>query len=229
MGLLAALAFGGGTTGSILVPLVLVGGGVWLLLQPANDTAPAFAGSGPGGGSAPDPEPASFAYNPPGPPVPPRSGGRRAAIVAVVVALVGFFVVLPLAVIALLTAGLATADLDFEAETVVHRIDDPAELPFTIDTDGGSVTIDLSTLDADDFAGLDNPDTILVDVGAGEVQVLVPDELPVNVNADVVLGSLEVFGDVEDGFGADITVDDPDAVVDIKIDVLVGEVVVERP
>ncbi|MCP3993208.1 MAG: PspC domain-containing protein [Actinomycetia bacterium] len=98
-GLLLALAFGGGSTGSFLVPVILVGGGVWLLVQiPTNGSVAGVASAGaapvgatPGGSGAvpggagpvsgpvvsttgappPPPPPPPFAYAAPSPPGPP--------------------------------------------------------------------------------------------------------------------------------------------------------------
>ena len=84
VGLLFALAIGGGGAGGFLVPLVLVGGGVWLLMQPPAPVQPAAAGYG--GDSPPPP----YGYGAPAPapqgaPVPPRSRRRRFAVISMVV------------------------------------------------------------------------------------------------------------------------------------------------
>ncbi|MEL7155807.1 MAG: PspC domain-containing protein [Actinomycetota bacterium] len=234
VGVLLILAFGGGTTGSVLVPLVLVGGGVWLLLQPASPTAPAagemaFAGGtgSPGGPAGPvGPPPAAPVIQPPGPPVPPRSRRRRGWIAAALIAVFAFFVVLPLA---LLTAlGIAIANGDFFDEPVTYVIDDVDELPLFVEADGGEVTVDLTDLDPAEFDAVDLPATVDVDLGAGSVRVLVPDELDVSVDANAGLGDINVFGTDDSGPASDVRVTNPDPDVEINIDLGVGEIDVVR-
>lgn len=257
VGVLTVVAFGAGGTGSVLVPLVLVTGGVWLLLQPNNETNPAFAVPGAGTGAAPasagagavafgsttandDPTvgggyggggtyPPSSAYlvTPPGPPVPPRSRRRGILIGAVLVALT-LVVVIP--VIAITAAAVAIAQGDFREEPVEFVVDNAADLPISFEADGAEVTIDLRDLTVEDFADEVDASEIDVDLTAGSVEILLPDDLPVSVDAEAeVVGSVSVLSRSSDGIDAGpIVVDDDDAVVDINVNVGFGEIDVRR-
>ncbi len=256
VGVLTILGFGAGTTGSVLVPLVLVTGGVWLLLQPNNETSPALAipGAGPapaapagpgmstaafgstsgdaptggfgGGGGAYTP-PSGYLVTPPGPPVPPRSR-RRGVFIGAVLVLMTLFIVLP--IIAITAGAIAIAQGDFREDPVEFIVDDPSDLPISFEADGAEVTIDLRDLEVDDFADVTEPATIDVDLTAGSVEILLPDELPVMVDAEAeVIGAVSVFESTSDGIDAGpIVFDDDDAVVDITVDVGFGEVEVRR-
>lgn len=244
VGVLTILAFGGGTAGSVLVPLVLVGGGIWLLLQSGSESvAPsggemAFAGgvpgtapggiAGTGGPAGPDEPSASSAYvvQPPGPPVPPRSRRRRGWIAAIVIGAFTLFVLVPIGLI--VAAGVALSNGDFFSEPVTYVIDDVDELPFSVDADGGEVTVDLTALDPADFAAVDDTAVVDVELGAGSVRVLVPDDLDVSVDANAGLGDVSVFGENDSGPASDVRFVDVDADLEINIDLGVGEIDVVR-
>ncbi|MEM9133616.1 MAG: PspC domain-containing protein [Actinomycetota bacterium] len=265
VGVLTVLAFGAGSTGSVLVPLVLVTGGVWLLLQPNNETAPAFAvpgavaGMGPapvatapagpgtaafgstsigdapaggagsfGGGGGTYPPSSAYLVTPPGPPVPPRSR-RRGILIGLVLVLMTLFIVIP--VIAVTAAAVAIANGDFREDPVEFVVDDPADLPISFEADGAEVTIDLRDLTVEDFDDVeDGVGEIDVDLTAGSVEILLPDDLPVSVDAETnVVGSVSVFNSSSDGIDAGpIVFDDDDAVVDIDVNVGFGEIDVRR-
>ena len=55
-----------------------------------------------------------------------------------------------------------------------------------------------------------------------------PDGLAADIDAEVTVGELTVFGDNESGFASDLMVDADDEVLDIRIDVFAGDVDVVR-
>jgi hypothetical protein len=262
-GLLLALAFGGGAVGSFLAPALLIGGGVWLLLQPANGASggvpsPAstagptgsIPGSGEAGGgqaaaggtgtdhaepfgfsaSPPPPgvPPTGVAFPPHGAPVPPRSRGRRFGIAVLVVVLVGLLV-LPLLFIAGIIALIATNGIDLETTTATVRPATVSELPRHLSYDeAAELTIDLTELSAADFDDLDETVELDVDVDAGQVEVLVPDDLEVSVDAHAGVGQVAVFGRTASGIGNDLVSTVEDADLDLTVDLGVGEVRVTR-
>ena len=231
IGLVLALIVGAGATGSILIPLVLVGGGVWLLVQRPDDPPPPVAGSeqpappvdtyGSAGGYG---SPGIGAAAPVGEPVPPRSGRRRGFLIALLVA---FLVLIVLPIVAGLAFVVSVAGRPFPTSSVDRRItpDTVAELPIDADHEAGEIVVDLRQLEAADF---DGTESIRVDVDFGTVTVIVPDDLTVDVDASVGVGSLEVFGITEDGIGNDVDQSREDADVDLDLDVGFGEVHVVR-
>ncbi|MDH4364322.1 MAG: PspC domain-containing protein [Acidimicrobiia bacterium] len=251
LGALLAIAMGGGD-GGFIIPVVLIGGGVWLLLQGENSAAPAPADTagygaftpappapapgagapapaGAGGGLGGDLPPTAYAAAPsPGPvgaAVPPRSRRRRLGIGL----LVGFLVavvVLPLLAIGGLAIAIARGGIDIEGDTRTYTVSSAADLPLLIDTDAGDVVIDLSGLTPAELASLDEPAAIDARLDFGSLEVIVPDGIKASIDASTVLGDVELFGRTDDGFRNHVsrTVEDPD--LDITLDVGAGQVVV---
>ena len=104
-----------------------------------------------------------------------------------------------------------------------------AEVEETYDFGGGRFTLDLS--DVEDVEALDGRD-VLIDGFGGEVEVIVPDGMDVDVRAQLVAGDVRVFDERRDGF--DITVaqslDGGDDVPDLSIDIdmVAGEILVRE-
>lgn len=222
IGLVVALAIGGGATGSILIPLVLVGGGVWLLIQPAAEI------------DRPIVEPAGFVANPPGPAmppgpaVPPRSRRRRGLVIGLIAA-AAVFVLIPLLIIGGIVIAVVTGNFTDDVVTVSYAPDSVAEFPLDVNLDAAEVTIDLTGLDVDDFDGATAPAEIDVNVDFGEITVIVPEDLPVSVDADTTVGDVDVFDRSASGIGNRASADVNDPVVDIEIDLGFGKVSVVRP
>lgn len=238
VGLMVALGFGAaGATGSILIPLVLVGGGVWLMIQPPavnsstveGETMAGFS-SGGGVGSPPPPN----AYGPSGhggAPVPPRTGKRRFGVLAVIAAVLLALVAIPVLAAVAFFAAAANGDLEFStirvgADPIVYTPATVEAIPNRIVEDGGELKIDLTELDAADFSDLDEPIEINADLDFGKIMVIVPNDIDVSVDASVGLGDVTVFGDNEDGFDPTIVERNDDADVELDLSVDVGEVVV---
>ncbi|MFK8024821.1 MAG: PspC domain-containing protein [Ilumatobacter sp.] len=218
-GLVTFLVVGTGGAAAVLVPLLLVGGGVWLLAQPPREVVGAEAGGA--GGAVP-----SFATPPPpvGEPVPPRR--RRRWVVRILVAGVVLFSL----GIAAIAAAFATGGFDgFElkigddalvvANYVPETLDD---LPDSIDARVGGVRIDLTDLDLAEFDDLDSPFELDIDLRDGGVDLTLPDDLAVSIDASVRDGDIDVSdarlpgADISSS-SVDLNVADPDMIITIDI------------
>ena len=231
LGALLALAIGGGTAGSVLIPLALVGGGVWMLVQ---EPKPMAAVAGGGFASPPQPPgPAAAAPMQPMPapapaPVQPRSKRRRFGLFALIA---GAFVAL-LAVIAIpigLIIAFSSGNIDIDTDrNVISMPLSVGAIPTEIIEEEASITLDLTELDAADFASMDEPLEVLIDLDFGEVEVLVPEGVTVDVDASSGVGDVDVFGVSDDGILPErlFSVDDPD--IELTIKVKAGAVDVRR-
>ncbi len=254
MGLLIALFFNGGAFSQILVPLVLVGGGVWLLIQPdaeGSGSSPRIAGSpGPGswfdgtarpaGGTGPtvpvdtvdDPfaaptGPVAYDGPPPvvdgglprGTPVPPKRRRWRYVLIGVVV----LIVVVPAGLVAALLFGNIDISSDFSAR---YAPVDVEAIPADISHDQGEIVVDLTDLDSSMFDGETVP--MQIDLGFGEVRVIVPEDLAVDVDATAGFGDVDVFESSDDGIGPELSVGDDDPAISLDIEVGFGQVSVVR-
>jgi len=131
-------------------------------------------------------------------------------------------------VAALATAG-ATAGSHVNDEDRFFAPTSAAEVEETYDFGGGRFILDLS--DVEDVEALDGRD-VLIDGFGGEVEVIVPDGMDVDVRAQLVAGDVRIFDERRDGF--DITVaqslDGGDDVPDLSIDIdmVAGEILVRE-
>jgi phage shock protein PspC (stress-responsive transcriptional regulator) len=130
----------------------------------------------------------------------------------------------------LITPGLAVGTLaeNYESDSVTVT---PLSADGVLDEyrmDAGETVIDLSRVaDPEELDGR----TVTVDGGLGRIEVIVPDDVDVDVTADVGgPGDVSVFGDHRDGIGPGIShrQDVSDDVADLTLDVSlgVGEIVV---
>ncbi|MEM7337369.1 MAG: PspC domain-containing protein [Actinomycetota bacterium] len=242
VGLLIALAFGGGITGSFLVPLILVGGGVWLLLQPASATEPAFAtaayspptGEGDVTGPMPAGDPVTASAYAAGPyptptPVPPPK--RRRWVLGFVFGVLALFIILPILAIVGLIIAAATGNIEanFDAADVEITPNEIEDFPVDLSYDGADLTLDLSEMTPADFAELDSPAQVDIQSDFGSIEVIVPDDLDVAIEGSTSFGDIQVFDRQSSGIDNDIVVraDNPDIEMDLDIDF--GEIRVVRP
>lgn len=227
VGLLVAVGFGAsGAAGAILVPLVLVVGGVWLLVQPPSAPVAAAVGGGGGGDGAAVP----FATDggPIGAPVPPPKRRRGRWLIALA-AIASLFVLLMIPV--LIVLGLAFGSF---GDTTRIRPTTVEEIPTSFSDDAARLEIDLSRLDAEDFVNETMPVDVEADLSVGSILVIVPDDITVSVDSDVDIGSITVFGDSVEGVdnsyrSSDPTVDSSDVDVALRLDIDLGKIDVERP
>lgn len=249
-GVLIYLAVGTGSAGSVLVPVGLVAGGLWLLLQSPREESVSAAVPAGAGVSAPTPPMAPTAPGSPaaafaptvpsgsapqaswpsagaGAPVPPRSRGRKWFLRGVI----GFAVLFALALIAIpvaLIVAVSDGNINISSDRKISYMPDTvAEIPATIDADAAEVTLDLSLLDLEDFASVD-PVDIGIDLGAGEISVILPADVPVVVDAEVGVGEILLLDRRSSGFVSDAVLSEPDPEIDMRIDLGAGEIRVTR-
>jgi len=240
VGLLLALAISRGVAGAVLVPVILIGGGIWMLLQPeSNGNAPTFPGPAPGVGPQPGsftpptpgatatdaPAPSTFAVPvTPGAPVPGRSRRRRFGIVLISAGVL-LFVVIP----ALLIGG-AVAVLAGGGVADLHRV--PAtvgEIPDLLEYGAGDITVDLTELSPSDFDDFgDGLVDMSIDLGFGQIRVIVPEDLDVEVGAEATFGDVRVFDQSSDGIGNSVNTRSEDPDLELDLTVIAGEIVVVR-
>ena len=190
------------------------------------------AASAGGGVMTPPPPPA---YNPtpgapvpPPAPVPPRSRGRR----VVKIGLIGGIFLALLAIIAIpIIIIVAIANSDFEVTTERQVVSIPLtidEIPSVINEEDAEIILDLRQLDIADFDGEDSPLDVRIDLDFGVVDVIVPDGIRVDVDAEALAGDVDVFDSTSDGLFNEriVRVDDPH--LDLVIDVKAGEIDVRR-
>ena len=232
---LVALAIGSGEAAAIVVPIALIAAGVWMLMQnprpeaaqvvaaPSSSSAPVYGV--PLGEAAPAQPAPPFVPVPPvaQQPVVPRSRGRRAAKFG----LFGFIALALLALIAVPLIAFAVifnGEIDFD--TTSRRVIVENEVPAVISQDVGELFVDLR--DADFPADATEPQTLLVSVDAGEITVILPEDISVQVDASADVGDVTVFGQSEDGIDPEIMVDesDPQLILEVALDV--GEIEVIR-
>lgn len=225
---LITLLFNGGALSNVLVPLVLVAGGVWLLVQPSNEEG---AAAGVTGFTQPvdsvdsvDPAATTVTRGtstslPPGSPVPPKRRRWKPVVAAVVLLIVA----IPVAAV----SALVFTDVEFNADfSATYQPTDVESIPELITHDNGEVVVDLTELDASMFSG--EPLPMVIDLGFGEVRVIVPEGLDVAVAASTAVGDIQVFDDSRDGIRPELNVPEPDAQIALTIEVGFGAIKVER-
>ena len=254
LGGLIVLGLSTGEAAGVLVPLAIVGAGIWLLIQnPREEVASqlstadvgapvnaAYAGSAPtwndttSGYEQSGPTAAYYA-SPPAPqtapqPVPTRSRSRRVARLAGFT-LIGLILLALVAIPVLVIGAIAVGDADFEFndERVLITPETIELIPTEIDQGAGEVVVDLSNVDFADLEDEVDPVAIDIDLGAGEIIVVVPKDVLVAVNAETELvGELEIFGADRDGLnpGLSVTEEDPQLILDLEVSV--GRIEVRR-
>ncbi|NNC81860.1 MAG: PspC domain-containing protein [Acidimicrobiales bacterium] len=235
IGILLAIAWGAGSFGAVLLPLLMIGGGVLLLTQnprpvesfsaPVSEpeTQPADVDGGDGG----TPPPLDN-RSPLGQPVPPRPKSRRrglkifGALFAVFLLLL---VIVPLVVVLSVTGG----DLDFDNSGTIERTPlDVDSIPATLSADGAEIILDLRELEPEMFDDLQTPVDVAIDVDFGRIEVIVPSDVAVMGEADADFGAIKVFGEEQDGLSTDLDFGTDDALIDLELDMNFGEIVVRR-
>jgi len=239
LGLLILLGVTGGP-GEVLVPIVLVAGGVALLRR---SPAPAPVAAGPMGGAATATAMGGVSVPPPpGPtgwetvvpqPVPPRSRRRRALRMLAVVPLV----IIPLAVVGGLVAFVASNDdtgfridedgfdLTIDGGPNLVRPATPGDLEPAYEFRAGSFELDLRQLD--DAAFTESMD-IDIDMDIGEIDVIVPEGLSVAVQAETNLGDITVFDSHSEGINPQLQSLDPEPSLFLDLELDVGDIDVIR-
>ena len=110
----------------------------------------------------------------------------------------------------------------------IHAPQSVMELETLYEHDMGDLTVDLSDLQLDERHDID------VKLGLGDIRVVVPEGVPVSVNAEIgALGDIDLFGAKEDGFGVsketfDRGAGDATGHLNLELDVTFGDITVER-
>ncbi|MGH8933061.1 MAG: PspC domain-containing protein [Egibacteraceae bacterium] len=79
-----------------------------------------------------------------------------------------------------------------------------AEIASPIDIHNGRLTLDLTGLPL-----TTDPTQVTAEVGAGQIEVLVPDDVSVDVRAEVGAGMVDLFQDTRNGVGLDVRIEHP--------------------
>ncbi len=231
---LIAIGIGSGRAAAIIVPLALIAAGVWMLTQsprpveaviPANSdgTAGPVYGAPLGGLGASEPA-APFVAPPVAQQVvEPRSRTRR-------VAKIGLFGALGLALLALiavlLIAFAVIFDGEFDFDTTSRRVTPQDEIPAVISQDVGELIVDLREIDFPEDPV--TAESLRVSLDAGEITVLLPEDIRVQIEASVDAGDIDVLGQSDDGINAEVLVDESDPHVILEVDLDVGEIEIIR-
>ena len=247
LAVLVVIAVGSGDAAAVIVPLALIAGGMWLLFQNPREAVASPAGAG---GAAAMGGAGAFAFAPTetSPPMAGGSGGgwdgsqmppvqpepvesRSRVRRGVILTVLGLVILVPVLIVGGIVAAIASSDidLDFEDATIVEPIGIDG-IPTSVVAGSGEYTLDLSDTDLSPlFEDGAEPLSIAIDMDAGELVVVLPSDVGVEVDAEVdVVGDVTVFGTNEDGFGASVAVneDDPELILDLSIDL--GEIRVTR-
>ena len=101
---------------------------------------------------------------------------------------------------------------------------DQADLEPSYDLAAGTFVLDLSDL------VLEHPANVTVDVGTGELRVIVPAHTGLVIDARVGVGDLDLLGSLSDGFDLDVTFDrtDIEPVLRLDLEVGAGQLIVEE-
>ncbi|MEL6981453.1 MAG: PspC domain-containing protein [Actinomycetota bacterium] len=192
----------------------------------------------------------------PGTPVPPRRRRWRRVVLALFFLFILIPGLLIALVIGLILGNGININAGFDS---VYRPDSISDIPTTIDQDAGAILLDLTSLDPDDFVVPEVPEApeapdapggaelptppeppelpdlpelpvpIAIDMGFGEVRVVVPEGLDIEVVAQADLGDVEVFDEFEEGIDNEVTYrSDESPVIELEIDLGAGDITVER-
>ena len=161
--------------------------------------------------------------------VPRRSGGRRflrGAFVGTVM-LVPLLILGGAAALFFVVADSDSSGFSIEAGDVDVRPLSAAALLNSYQTDLGSITLDLSELDNSMFQ--DGPFDVKVQADVGDIDVVVPEDLNVIVDAQVDAGEIRIFDQYTDGFDVELnSFDGSRPAVNLEIQADLGSIEVRR-
>ena len=146
-------------------------------------------------------------------------------MLAAVIILLLIPVVAVVAVVGLALGGAIDVGSGFD---VTYKPLTVSELPTSIEHGAGEVVLDLTELDGADFENEAEPVAIQAELDFGSLQVIVPEGLEIDVDAEADLGEVAVFSSSQGGFdlNLEIPADDPD--IDLELRLGVGEIDVVR-
>lgn len=119
-----------------------------------------------------------------------------------------------------------------DSEDRVLRPTDLDQLARSYEFEAGSIVLDLRALDAAALAGAGEV-RIEVELGAGELRAILPDDVAADVRVELGLGQVEIAGGARGGIGMDVRRTfgdrtDGGDLIDLRIEQGVGSVEVER-
>ena len=235
--LLVVIGVGAGRAASVIVPLVLVGGGVWMLLQNpreqiaavgvdpvASPSNAAFTSTGAAVSDAPS-APWTTPQMPTSVPQPvePRSRRRKFAVAG---GLIGVLLLIPALIIGGIVAAIAFGDLEIDASQTFTP-DSIEDLPANLGTSDGELILDLRNVDFSDV-DVSEPVELNIAQNVGRIEVILGPDVPVEVVAEVELGDVDVLGRSSDGINPEVSVLDEDALLVLDLDLDLGEIVVNQ-
>jgi len=242
LGFLLAIAWGAGSFGAVLLPLLMIGGGVLLLTQnprpiearpasaftpPTEDAAPATEVEGSDGGDG-GPPPPLVSESPLGQPVPPTTKGRRRGL-KIFGVLFGLFLLLVVAIPVIVVLAVTDGDLNFDNAGLIESVPvDVDSIPSSLSADGSEVILDLRELEPEMFDDVDGAVPVMIDVDFGRIEVIVPRDIEVSGDAQADFGSIRVFDERTDGISTDFDFGSGDALIDLDLEANFGEIVVRR-
>lgn len=233
-GVFLALLFDQGVL-SILVPLALVAGGVYLLIQPPDvmeesepllvpPPVPQGAGASPQDVTAPFQSEVVVPQAVPQP-VKRRSRFRRLLIggfASLVVLLIAAFIA---ATAFFLWAVFSGEDFDTKVEVTPLTVDD---VPTSIVETSGSIIVDLRQLSIEELEALDEPLNMIVDLDFGEIDVLLPPGMRVAATGDANLGAVNFFENSSEGLSPDDDISEQDPHINLDLNLKIGEIELTR-
>jgi len=119
-----------------------------------------------------------------------------------------------------------------DGERLVERPDSLATLPTTYEFGVGSIILDLRDLDRDELARAGTT-RVTVELGIGDLRILLPDDVAVDVRAELGIGQVDLLGRTSGGFGVDVRTSLPpttpeDGLLELRIEQGIGRVAVSR-
>jgi hypothetical protein len=107
------------------------------------------------------------------------------------------------------------------------QVEEGADLASRYDVSMGNLQLDLADLTLDESATVD------VTVGAGELRVIIPEDVPVTIDASAGAGKVELLGETTDGISVSRSYTSPgfaeaDVTLTLDLDVAAGEIEVTR-
>ena len=228
LAVLVALAIGSGDATAIIVPIALIGAGIWLLTQSPREelaTVGTPATSTEGIYGVPLGAPVAGRVTAPATPIVqfPVEGSRRGRR-ALKFGLIGLFLVILilLALIPLIILG-GVLEGDINLDNTSRRVTIEDEVPAQITQDVGDLVIDFGS-----FEFSEDVEVLEVDLDLGGVDIIVPDDVRVRVDATAGAGVMNILGQEADGLDATVVIaeDNPQLILDVRVDL--GDIDVVR-